>query len=1025
MKPRLTVLILFTLSSYFCLSEGTKQLRPDSSYQTELWPNNVGSNYACFATEACGTDQNLFIHISRAGEKVYMGFNDILNPTVSFKIKLDGNTVFSGTVICLTGAVGYIKYYSQAIAGPDVLNPHGYHAITFSPSGPGDYSILFMLPSIDQIDLRLFDFTVIDTTKSPFFPIDGRLWSKDWGLEVDNPFLGTMYILTSDSIVSSVNGNYMIGLNFDVTSTRNGCYPIPHPWDNSCLSRHGNHHYAQYKIFVNNPDSIEYPTGTMGRILGDTVNVARGCDGSFVFSFAVDKPGTVKLNIEPNLAPGIQPEDLIIDHNVVPGTNTILWNGVNALGDTVPCGDSVEVSINYVNGLTNLALYDVESNANGFIIQPVRPAGMPIASYWNDSLLANEGGLVQLTGCYYVLPTTGCHTWLQYPAPGLGDGNTVNTWWYAASSHLDLGRYSVECVPHTPQGITGPVSLCASSTGTYTPDPDPIPGTDIMGYEWVLTDAGSGTILFDSVNIGHTVKIHFSAWPPGQKRLKVRGRSSVCGLGPFGPGAAGEGILINTLETTQITNTLKSFTICSGDITNIPLQASLAGTTYSYTANASAPTTTGYSPGIQNPITQTLVNSGNTSDTVFYHVVPYLDPCPGDTATFIVVVNPTDSLNFLIAASANSICTGTVDTFSIISLIGGPTSSYQWYVNGNATGSNALVFIYTPANGDKVQCTIVSSDFCTPGKLAYSQEIIINVIPKVPVSVSITPSVNPVCQGDTVTFAAIPSNGGSSPVYKWMVNGLVVGSGLSFYTYYPVKGDRVTCVITSNHPCVLDSIASDTIQISVTPSLKVIDTTLCYGIPYFAQGTWQTTGGTYHDTLVSPVSCIRFIETKLNYKPAIPVELGSDTTLCDNTITLRAHIPGGTYLWQDGSTDSIYVVSLPGKYRVEVALDGCFNTDSINIGECPVTVWFPTAFSPNGDGLNDTFRPVGTGIEKFSMQIFNRWGEMVFETSDPLAGWDGSCKGIPCRDGTYVFKASIGSSGGGVKNFTGTINLLR
>ena len=147
--------------------------------------------------------------------------------------------------------------------------------------------------------------------------------------------------------------------------------------------------------------------------------------------------------------------------------------------------------------------------------------------------------------------------------------------------------------------------------------------------------------------------------------------------------------------------------------------------------------------------------------------------------------------------------------------------------------------------------------------------------------------------------------------------------------------------------------------------------------------------------------------------------------MCGNKITLSAHVPGATYVWQDGSKDSIYVVTLPGEYSVLVGYDGCVNSDSINIGECPVFIWFPNAFTPNSDGLNDTFHPIGTGIEKFSMQIFNRWGTMIFETSSLGIGWDGTYKGSLCPEETYVFKASYEISGGEVKKVTGTITLLR
>ena len=59
----------------------------------------------------------------------------------------------------------------------------------------------------------------------------------------------------------------------------------------------------------------------------------------------------------------------------------------------------------------------------------------------------------------------------------------------------------------------------------------------------------------------------------------------------------------------------------------------------------------------------------------------------------------------------------------------------------------------------------------------------------------------------------------------------------------------------------------------------------------------------------------------------------------------------------------------------------------------------PNAFTPNGDGLNDTFRPVATGdlIRQFSMVIYYRWGQMIFETSDYSAGW----AGVRCTSGGF------------------------
>ena len=101
-----------------------------------------------------------------------------------------------------------------------------------------------------------------------------------------------------------------------------------------------------------------------------------------------------------------------------------------------------------------------------------------------------------------------------------------------------------------------------------------------------------------------------------------------------------------------------------------------------------------------------------------------------------------------------------------------------------------------------------------------------------------------------------------------------------------------------------------------------------------------------------------------------------------------------------------------GEYKVIVRYDGCSQRDSITIGECPVKLWFPNSFTPNGDGHNDTYHPVGKGVEKFSMSIFNRWGELIFETNTLEPGWDGTFKGTICAEDTYIFIATYSGSAG-------------
>ncbi len=70
----------------------------------------------------------------------------------------------------------------------------------------------------------------------------------------------------------------------------------------------------------------------------------------------------------------------------------------------------------------------------------------------------------------------------------------------------------------------------------------------------------------------------------------------------------------------------------------------------------------------------------------------------------------------------------------------------------------------------------------------------------------------------------------------------------------------------------------------------------------------------------------------------------------------------------------------------------------------PLSMYIPSAFSPNGDGINDMFGVKGEGIKDFQILIYNRWGEVIFETTEARKQWDGKYNGNPVEQGTYVYK---------------------
>ena len=84
---------------------------------------------------------------------------------------------------------------------------------------------------------------------------------------------------------------------------------------------------------------------------------------------------------------------------------------------------------------------------------------------------------------------------------------------------------------------------------------------------------------------------------------------------------------------------------------------------------------------------------------------------------------------------------------------------------------------------------LTSNTTCASGSPATSNAITMTVNALLPVSVSVSPSANPVCAGTSVNFTAIPTNGGTTPAYQWKVNGANAGANIPVYTYTPANGD--------------------------------------------------------------------------------------------------------------------------------------------------------------------------------------------------------------------------------------------
>ncbi len=113
-------------------------------------------------------------------------------------------------------------------------------------------------------------------------------------------------------------------------------------------------------------------------------------------------------------------------------------------------------------------------------------------------------------------------------------------------------------------------------------------------------------------------------------------------------------------------------------------------------------------------------------------------------------------------------------------------------------------------------------------------------------------------------------------------------------------------------------------------------------------------------------------------------------------------------------------------YRVTAYKGGNNNIVSVsNYAEVipPLSVFIPNAFTPNGDGINDTFGVKGEGIKKFTMRIFDRWGEVIFESHSPKQQWDGTYEGKPAQSDVYVYQFT--AAGEKAETKSGSVTLVR
>jgi gliding motility-associated-like protein len=513
-------------------------------------------------------------------------------------------------------------------------------------------------------------------------------------------------------------------------------------------------------------------------------------------------------------------------------------------------------------------------------------------------------------------------------------------------------------------------NICAGTPATFTATPTG--GGSTPAYQWQVNGNNTGT---------NSATFSSSTLANGDVVSCVMTSNAVCAA-PANATSNSITMIVNPLVAPSIVIAASVNNICAGTPVTFTATPTGGGSTpvYRWLVNGSNTGTnsTTFSSG-------TFAN-GDVVSCVMTSNAVCAAPANATSNSITMIVNPLVAPSIVIAASVNNICAGTPVTFTATPTGGGSTPVYQWMVNSNNTGTNSPTFSSsTLANGDVVSCATTSNAVCATPANATSNSIIMNVTSPVTPSVSIAASANNICSGTPVTFTATPINGGSTPAYQWQVNGNNTGTNTAIFTTgILTNGDAVSCIMTSSTACAAPANATSN---SITMNV--------YPLPIVNAGVNKTIkeGGS---VVLSATATGNLAD--ITWSPS--------TGLSNNKILNPIASPVST---------TMYTLMIQ-------TTDGCIGVDSVTI-KVSIDIVIPNAFTPNGDGINDTWdiKYIDT-YPGCTIQIYNRYGQNVYSSIGYGIPWNGTYRGANLPTGTYYYIINLQNSS---KLLSGYVAIIR
>ena len=599
-------------------------------------------------------------------------------------------------------------------------------------------------------------------------------------------------------------------------------------------------------------------------------------------------------------------------------------------------------------------------------------------------------------------------------------GTTSYTWSPATGLNTTTGNVVIASpLVNTIYTVIGGVGTCtAALQATVTADPVPtltVTPTAISicaGTSTTLTVAGTSTSYTWSpsgtlnTSSGNTV----IATPLSTNSYSVTGALNSC--------TAVATATVNVIANPTLT-IVANTNVCAGNSATLSIGGA---STYSWSPSTYLNTSTG------NVVVCTPVN------TTAYSIIGTLNTCTAVANTTVTVI-PRPVI--VMGADAN-ICSGTQASISASG-----ATTYSWIPSAGLLTSMGGTINASPNSTTVYTVTGTTSGCSSTGSLT------VFVTPTPTIIATAVPS--SICKGTSSSLAA-----SGATTYTWSPNTYLTVDNLPNTVASPILTTNYT-IIGANGSCV----SSNTVEVTVIPTA----TPVVNGVAAICLGqstTIEATGGTvYHwlpltgmvsanlaSTVVRPTAttvytvtvsgnglCPATTTVEVVVNPVPHVYAGRDTTInIDEYTTLVG--TGDVEVGFLAPTPTPLLCNFCNSIVVNPPETTCYVLRGENGYHCydydtvcvyvtkDYNIFIPNAFTPNEDGNNDEFIPVGYGLSEIRLTIFDRWGTQIFTSNDTHIGWDGSNKGKQCEQGVYIYQAEIKTMAGDIVKRTGHVTLL-